>query len=366
MLLAVPAPVAAALPVTLVDDGFSSPLGLVNAGDARLFVLEKGGRIKIVNGGTFLDISTLVSITGERGLLSMAFHPNYASNGLFYVMYTRISDGDVMISEFKRSADPDVADANSERIVLRVEHSSASNHNGGTLMFKNGLLYITLGDGGGSPGTRAQDLSLLVGKILRINPLDPDGNGPQKYSIPNGNPYVGKSGLDEIWASGLRNPWRCSFDRGTGKLFCGDVGAGAYEEIDRHVDGKGRNFGWPLLEGFHYYRYPNHQQGELCTNKCRYLPVVEYAHSVPGEDNNSVTGGYVSRRSGAALYGKYVFGDFGSGRVWAIAHDLARGSAMPAPLADTSYLISSFGEGLDGRLYVVDYAGGAIYRLNDS
>jgi glucose/arabinose dehydrogenase len=366
MLLATAIPVAAALPVTLVDDGYSLPLFLGNAGDSRLFVVEKGGLIKIVNGGTFLDVSAKISTDGERGLLALAFHPNYASNGLFYVVYTRASDGDVMISEFKRSVDPDVADPTSERIVLRVEHSSASNHNGATLMFKGSLLYITLGDGGGSPGTRSQDLSLYVGKILRINPLDPDGAGPKTYSIPSTNPYVGRSGLDEIWSLGLRNPWRCSFDDATGKLWCGDVGQGLYEEIDRHTDAKAINFGWPLLEGRHYYNYPNHQQGDLCTSKCRRLPIVEYPHSMTGGNNSNVTGGYVSRRSGAGLYGKYIFGDFGSGRVWAISATAPVGSAMPAALADTDFVISSFGKGADGRLYLVDYGGGAIYLLNDS
>lgn len=365
MLLAVPIPVAAALPLTLVDGGFSNPLGVVSAGDARLFVLEKAGVIKIANGGTFLDLTTLISATGERGLLSLAFHPSYASSGLFYVMYTR-TDGDVVISEFKRSAgNPNVADP-FERIILVIEHSSATNHNGGTLLFKNGLLYITVGDGGGSLGANAQSLSTLLGKILRINPLDPDGNGPLRYSIPGDNPFVGTSGLDEIWSVGLRNPWRCSFDRGTGKLYCGDVGENAWEEINRHFDGRAVNFGWELLEGFRYFNYPNRQRGDPCTRKCRYLPIVEYAHAVPGDDNNSVTGGHVSRRAGAALSGKYVFADFGSGRVWAIAYNHRRGKPMPAPLADTPYLISSLGEGADGRLYLVDYGGGGLYRLDDS
>ncbi len=366
MLLAIPTPVAAALPLTLVDSGFSSPLGMAHAGDSRLFVIEKGGLIKIVGGGVFLNLTAKVSTTGERGLLSLAFHPNYASNGLFYVMYTRASDGDVIVAEGRRTGNPDVADPSYLRFVLRVEHTSATNHNGGSLIFKGNLLYISVGDGGGSVGTRAQSLSTLLGKILRINPLDPDGPGARRYSIPSGNPYVGRSGLDEIWSRGLRNPWRCTFDRGTGKLFCGDVGQNAFEEINRHSDGKAINFGWELLEGFHYYNYPNRQRGDRCTRKCRYLPILEYPHSVPGDDNNSVTGGYVSRRPGAALNGKYVFGDFGSGRVWAVRFDISRRRTMPAAVADTPYLISSFGEGLDGRLYLVDFGGGAVYRLNDS
>jgi glucose/arabinose dehydrogenase len=366
-LLAAPTPAAAALPLTLVEGGYTEPVGVVNAGDSRLFVLEKGGRIKIVGGGTFLDISAKVGESGERGLLSVAFHPNYGSNGLFFASYNRDSDGDIILSEFRRSAgDADVADPDYERQVLRIEHSSASNHNGGTIFFHNNLLFMTVGDGGGSPGTRSQDLSLLVGKILRINPLDPDGNGVKTYSVPNGNPYVGRSGLDEIWARGLRNPWRCSIDPTTARIYCGDVGAGAWEEINRvPTSKKAANYGWPLLEGTHYYNFPNEDQGDPCTHDCRYLPVVEYPHSVDGDDNHAVTGGYVSRRPGANLNGMYVFGDYGSGRVWAIAWNAPRGTPMPAPLADTDYSISSFGEGADKRLYLVDL-GGAVYRLDDS
>jgi glucose/arabinose dehydrogenase len=370
-LVVVAAPMPAAgvgLAMTLMEGGFSSPVQVTNAGDSRLFVVQKGGMIKIIGGGTFLDLTTKVSTSGERGLLSLAFPPNYVSSGLFYVMYTRQSDGDVMLSEFKRSSgDSNVADPNSERILLRIEHSSASNHNGGTLLFKQGglgYLYMTIGDGGGSPGTRAQRLDLLVGKILRINPADPDGNGPLNYSIPTGNPYVGRSGLDEIWSYGLRNPWRCSFDDLTGKLFCGDVGEGHWEEVDRAKTGKGINFGWPRLEGNHYYHYPNHTQGDLCTSQCYYKPLLEYAHSVEGTDNSNIAGGFVSRRSGSSFYGQYIFADSGSGRIWAIPADAATGVALPPELADTSMYISSFGEGVDGKIYVVDLAGGAVYRLD--
>jgi glucose/arabinose dehydrogenase len=365
-LLVAPTPVAAAVPLTLVDDGYTLPVFVTHAGDSRLFVVEKGGVIKIVSGGTFLDISAKISTSGERGLLSLAFDPNYAGNRLFYVNYTRASDGDIVIAEYKRSlADPDLADPLSERILLTIEHSSASNHNGGTLMFKNGHLFITTGDGGSDP-TNAQNLSSLLGKILRIDPHDPDGNGPLRYSIPSGNPYVGEPGNDEIWSRGLRNPWRCSFDRLTGYLWCGDVGQDAWEEVDRYLAGKGRNFGWPLLEGSHYYNYPNKQRGNPCTSNCRTRPITEYPHAVAGTDNSNVTGGYVSRRQGAALYGKYLFADFGSGRIWSIPAGSGRGTPMPAPLAETSYVISSFGEDKDGRLYLVDYGGGAVYQLDDS
>ena len=368
MVLAAASPVSGGvvgLPLTLMEDGFNQPIGLVNAGDSRLFVLEKPGAIKLLTGETFLDISTQVNDDGERGLLSVAFHPQYASNGLFYAIYNR-GDGDIILAEFRRSGlDPDAADPNYERFMLRIEHSSATNHNGGTLMFLANLLYMTVGDGGNSPGTRSQDLTTLLGKVLRINPLDPDGNGPKTYGIPTKNPYVGRSGKDEIWARGLRNPWRCSIDTMTTTLYCGDVGQSAWEEINRASMGKALNYGWALLEGSHYYNFPNETRGDPCTHDCRYLPLLEYPHAVDGDDNRSVTGGYVSRRVGAALYGMYVFGDFGSGRVWAIPSNFVRGNPMPAPLADTDYSISSFGEGADKRLYLVDI-GGAIYRLDDS
>lgn len=363
MLLAGPAPVAAALPVTLVEGGLSSPLFVTHAGDSRLFVVEKGGLIKIVGGGTFLNISTKIEVTGERGLLGVAFSPNYASNGLFYVDYTR-GDGDVVVAEYRRSSlDPDLADPSYERILMTIEHSGASNHNGGWIGFSGDRLFIAVGDA--ADGANAQSLNTLLGKILRIIPDDPDGGGPLRYGIPGKNPYVGKAGMDEIWAYGFRNPWRCSIDRGTVVIWCGDVGQSGWEEIDRGPF-RARNYGWPLLEGLHYYNYPNKPQGALCTRKCRTRPIVEYAHSVEGDDNGSVTGGYVSRRSGAALFGKYVFGDFSSGRVWAIPANFSRGDPLPAPLADTSLFISSFGEGADGLLYLVDYIGGAVYRLEDS
>src|SRR5512141_1221983 len=205
---------AAGLNLELVAGGFASPVFVTNAGDSRLFVLEQDGRIKIVGGGTFLDITGMTAKGGERGLLGLAFHPNYASNGLFYVDYTRKSDGDVVIAEFKRSrSDQNKANLASKRVVL-VINEPYPNHNGGWLGFKGKYLYIATGDGGsgGDPGNRAQDLGKLLGKILRINPLDPDGSGPRRYSIPADNPFVGVAGKDAIWSYGLRNPWRCSFD----------------------------------------------------------------------------------------------------------------------------------------------------------
>ncbi len=365
---AIAAPAAAAsLDVSLVQSGFVDPVMVTNAGDDRLFVVQQTGQIEIVGGGTFLDISDKVACCGEQGLLSVAFHPDYASNGLFYVYYTRASDGAAVIAEYQRSAaDPDVADPNSERILLSFAEPYA-NHNGGWMGFKGPYLYISTGDGGsgGDPQNHAQDVTSYLGKILRINPLDPDGAGRKRYSVPRSNPFVGRHGLNAIWSYGLRNPWRCSFDYTTGLLWCGDVGQNAYEEIDRVKTKRSFNFGWRLIEGRHYYNDPGQTQGDLCTGGCHKLPVIEYAHSDFGGNNCAVTGGYVSRRPGAALNGDYVFGDYCSGNVWVIPASFKRADSLPMPFT-TSFTISAFGEGGDGRLYVVDYNGGAIYQLTDS
>ena len=347
-----------------VQQGFTNPIFMTHAGDSRLFVVEQTGDIHIVGITKFLDISHKISAGGERGLLGLAFHPNYGSNGLFYVFYTRASDGDLVIAEYSRSGNPDVADPNSERILLIIEHSSAGNHNGGWIDFWGQNLYIATGDGGGGgdPERDAPNINSLLGKILRINPLDPDGAGPKRYSIPAKNPYVGRAGLDEIFARGLRNPWRCSHDPLNGKFWCNDVGQGLYEEINRVKTGRGVNFGWPKLECRHLY-----PSGSLCTSGCKTMPIAEYSHSFnqsTGAPCTSTTGGYVSRRSGAALYGKYVSGDFCSGFVWIIPADFVAGNAPPSPI-DTPYSISSFGRDNSGRLYLLDH-GGTLYRLLDS
>ena len=348
------------LNTTLVQGGLSSPIFVTHAGDSRLFVVEQGGDIEILGVGMFLDLTTKISTGGERGLLGLAFHPSYASNRLFYVFYTRASDGDLVIAEYKRSmSDANDADENSERILLTIEHSSATNHNGGWLGFKGDLLHISVGDGASTPNN-AQDNTSLLGKILRINPIDPPGSA--KYSIPAKNPFVGRTGRDEVFALGLRNPWRCSHDAQNGRLWCNDVGDGTWEEINRVKTGNGINFRWPILEGRHPRGTTN-----PCTSNCKTLPVAEYSHSFnqsTGAPCTSTTGGYVSRRSGAAMFGQYIFGDFCSGFVWKIPADFASGGALPAPI-DTNHSISSFGQGFDRKLYLVDI-GGAVYVLNDS
>ena len=366
-----PGAAADSFSTTLVKDGFTQPVFVTNAGDSRLFVVQQNGLIQIIEPDnsvkTFLDISSLVLDDGEEGLLGLAFHPNYASNGLFYVYYTPAAGGHEVLAEFKRSSgDPDAADPNSERILLTLT-DPYENHNGGWMAFKGGYLYLSLGDGGsgGDPQNRAQNLNQWWGKILRINPLDPDGTGPKKYSIPSSNPFVGRYGRNEVWSYGLRNAWRCSFDDLTGNLWCGDVGQDAYEEIDHVKSGKAVNFGWHKLEGTHYYTYGSHTRGAVCTRACKTLPILDYAHSAFGGGNCAVTGGYVSRRSGAAMNGDYVFGDFCSGKVWVIPATFKAGTTLPSPVADTDYNISSFGEGANGRIYLVDLNGG-IYLVDQS
>jgi glucose/arabinose dehydrogenase len=368
-LLAPAQPVAAALPLTEVAPAhsFDMPLYLTHARDSRLFVLEQKGKIKVIQSdgvtvSTFLDLSSRVSQGGgERGLLGLAFHPMYASNGLFYVNYTRQSDGDTVIAEYKRSSgNANSADFNSERILLTI-NQPAGNHNGGWMGFRNNgpLLFIATGDGGGSgdPWENGQDLNSLLGKILRIDPLDPDGSGPRRYRIPPKNPYVGRSGLDEIWARGLRNPWRCSFDRYNGRLWCSDVGQDDWEEVNRVKTGRGVNFGWDVMEGLACY-----EPASGCNKSGKVKPIAVYSHSI----GCSVTGGYVSRRSGAALYGTYIFADYCVGRVWGIPHNFSGTfSTSGHLLADTSYNVSSFGEDNAGRLYLIDL-GGHVFRLNGS
>jgi len=367
--LAVVLPATAAVPsVTLVPvaSGFTKPVLVTNAGDGsgRMFVVEKAGIIRVLASGStlptpFLDISDKVGTDGERGLLGLAFHPNYETNRKFYVYYTRVSTGRLVIEEYKASpTDPNVADRSTARTILTIAHP-ASNHNGGQLVFgRGGYLYIATGDGGGSgdPNNNAQRKDSLLGKLLRIDINHTSST--RAYVRPASNPYVGKPGLNEIWSRGLRNPWRFSFDRANGDLWIGDVGQNKWEEVDRSTKsngaGKGKNFGWRVMEGFHCYR-----PSTGCNKTGKSKPLAEYSHAY----GCSVTGGYVYRGTRSpSLYGQYVFGDFCSGRIWR----LPRGAARPAAetqLLDTDLMISSFGEDEAGEVYVVDY-NGSIYRLS--
>jgi hypothetical protein len=336
-----------------------SPLGIVNAGDSRLFIIEQGGRIRILSSGAalstpFLDVSSLVSTGSERGLLGLAFHPNYPATPYFYIDYTN-SAGDIVIARYRVSmTDNNVADPASRLALLTVPHPTDANHNGGQLAFgPDGKLYVGTGDGGGGGDTpnNAQNLSVLLGKVLRL-----DVNAPAPY-IPTSNPFVGTPGArGEIWAYGLRNPWRFAFDSSTGDLFIGDVGQDAWEEIDRQpaVSAGGQNYGWRLMEGTYCYNPPT-----ACDPGGLTAPIIEYGH---GSGDCAVIGGARYRGALAGLAGMYLYGDYCSGRIWGATPN-AQGVWGSTLLIDTSYSISSFGEDINHELYVSDVNGGGIYRI---
>lgn len=346
-----------------VARNLSKPVFITHSGDnnGRLFIVEQGGRIKVLRQGVvrstpFLNLSGKVSSGSERGLLGLAFHPQYGLNGKFYVNYTN-GGGDTIIAEYFRSSDANIANPTG-RILLTIDQPY-SNHNGGMLAFgPDGYLYIGMGDGGssGDPQNRAQNVNSRLGKILRIDVADPAG--AQQYTIPPDNPYVGINGYDEIWSIGVRNPWRFSFDSRTGDLWIGDVGQDRYEEIDRSTaeSGGGRrlNYGWPSLEGTSCFKPMSG-----CNKTGKTPPIAVYSHSL----GCSVTGGYVYRGLAyRGLVGGYLFGDFCSGRVWALR---AHGPAAQSPvlMADTNIAISSFGEGPDGTIYVTDLGSGDVWAV---
>jgi glucose/arabinose dehydrogenase len=322
-----------------------------------MFVVQQPGSIRIAMNGTllataFLDLTSKVDFGGEKGLLGLAFHPQFPQNHLFYVHYDRVSSGQMqsVIAEYQVSAsDSNHADPNSERILLTVDQPFP-NHKGGQLAFgPDGFLYIGLGDGGseGDPLHNGQNLQTLLGKMLRID-VD-HRSGTLQYAIPPSNPFATGGGLPEIWAYGLRNPWRFSFERGAGRLFCGDVGQDTYEEID--ILQSGRNYGWSVMEGMHCF---NPASG--CNMTGLTLPIAEYTHA----EGDAVMGGYVYK--GAAipnLSGAYIFGDFGSGTIWELTEAPA-GTWTRAKLLSTGRNISSFGQDVAGEIYVVDYSGSIL------
>jgi glucose/arabinose dehydrogenase len=333
----------------LVASGLGAITAITNAGDERLFVTSQEGRVWIVSGGQvrptpFLDIRDIVLDGGERGLLSTAFHPNYAENGFFFVYYTN-GAGDIEIARFHRSADPNQADPASRIVLLAIPHPSFANHNGGQLQFgPDGYLYAGTGDGGsgGDPPCNAQRDEVLLGKILRID-VDQNVNSPPFYGIPPDNPFAAPGGpRDEIWAKGVRNPWRFSFDRVTGDLWIGDVGQGSREEIDfqpRSSHG-GENYGWKVMEGTLCGGASACPSGVPPCNSPSYVrPTYEYTH----DEGCSVTGGYVYRGTRVpSLTGRYVYGDYCSGRLWADGERLT----------PTAGQLSTFGEDIAGELYV--------------
>ena len=351
-------PAVEPLELELVVRGLDRPLGLVDAGDGsgRLFVLEQAGRVLILDGGElratpFLDLTGRVSCCGERGLLGLAFHPDYDRTGELFVAYTD-TRGDSVVSRFAVSQDPNRADAGSELEVLTVAQPFA-NHNGGHLAFgPDGFLYVGLGDGGGGgdPQNNAQQLDTLLGKILRLDV------GGRPFAVPPDNPFAGSAGArPEIWAYGLRNPWRFTFDRRTGDLWIGDVGQDRREEIDFQPasSGGGENYGWRRLEGSLCFEPP-----AGCDDGSTVAPVLEYDHG----QGCSVTGGFRYRGPSApGLIGIYLFGDFCSGRIWGASRS-GDGGWSAVELADTNLSIASFGEDARGEVYVVDL-GGAVYRV---
>jgi len=342
----------------VVSGGLASPLFLGNAGDGsnRLFIEEQGGVIKVLQPGAstptvFLDIHTKIVAGGEQGMLGLAFHPAYASNGRFFVYYTRAGDGTLVIAEYKVSSDPNVAGV-AETVLLTIPHPTNTNHNGGMLAFgADGFLYIGVGDGGSAndPPGNAQNTGVLLGKILRINVDQPDPIAGTPYSSPADNPFVNQNGRDEIYSFGWRNPWRFSFDRQTHQQWVADVGQGAREEVDTPVV-KGGNYGWKIFEGT---ACANPDPVTGCTGNF-IAPIFDYLHT---NGRCSITGGYVYRGSQGALSpGTYVYGDYCTGEIF------AWDGTTQALLLDTALNISSFGEDEAGELYVVDL-GGTVSRI---
>lgn len=342
---------------------FNNPLDLQYPGDGsgRLFVVEQSGVIKVFandastsEATVFLDIQNRVSSGGERGLLGLAFHPNFESNGYFYVNYTAPDPLRTHISRFQVSAqNPDQADPSSETVLLSY-NQPFSNHNGGQIRFgPDGYLYIAAGDGGGAgdPNKNGQDRSVLLGKILRID-VDGTENG-NDYAIPPENPFAGnQQGFrEEIFAYGLRNPWRFSFDAENGQLWSGDVGQNNYEEID--IIEAGGNYGWNIMEGEHCY-----EPSSGCDMTGLQLPVWEYSHSA----GNSVTGGFVYRGTALqGLIGRYIYADFGSGRIWSLdASDPENPDNQL--LVDTDLNISSFGVDAENEIYFTAFDG-TVYHF---
>ena len=325
--------------------GLAAPVAITHAGDSRLFITLQRGQIVIHDGTSvlptpFLDIRSIVLCCGERGLLSVAFDPRYPENGRFFVYYTD-REGDLVIARYNVTADRDRADPNSGVILLEIPHRQFSNHNGGQLAFgPDGYLYAGPGDGGsgGDPNNNAQNLNSLLGKLLRIDV---------------------SSDRAEIWASGLRNPWRFSFDRATGDLWIADVGQGNWEEINFQsaTSRGGENYGWRRMEGTHCF---NPTSG--CAQPGMVLPVIEYDHRAGA---CSVTGGYRYRGTrNFRLRGMYIYGDYCNGVIWGAVQN-ADGTWSSRQLFDAPFNISSFGEDQNGEIYVAAHSG-TIYHLVDT
>jgi glucose/arabinose dehydrogenase len=326
----------------------------------RLFIVEQGGRVRVIqNGvlqaGSFLDVSSQTGFDsgGEKGLLGLAFPPNYMTDGKFYVYYTRRvgaqSQRQSVIAQYRASPPTSNIASSTELQSMVIDQAPFDNHKGGQLAFgPDGFLYIGLGDGGSAddPSDNGQNRNILLGKILRVA-VDP-------FSTPPDNPFVGLLSMrGEIWAYGLRNPWRFSFDRANGRLFAGDVGQSAREEVD--IITKGGNFGWRIMEGTICHIPTN------CSMSGLSLPITDYDHSSAG--GTSIIGGFVYRGAAIpALVGTYVFGDLSSGHVWGLKQD-SGGAWVRTLVLDHKLTVSAFGQDAAGELYLVDYGNGAVLHL---
>jgi len=351
-----------------VASGFTSPVSVTHAGDGsnRLFVTQQGGQIKVVENGihlatAFLDISTLITSGGERGLLGLAFHPNFSANGFFYVNYTDLN-GDTVVARYTVSpADSNIADTNSAAIVLTFNQPYSA-HNGGDLNFSpnDGFLYISSGDGSGDP-MASQDPTSLLGKILRID-IDEDdfpSDNNKNYAIPDDNPFVGITGADEVWVSGLRNPWRFSFDRLNGDLFIGDVGENTWEEFNYVAANSsgGENFGWPCFEGA-----DASGMGACDVNGPNELPIAALQHDQPGTNYCSAVGGYRYRGSDyMGLSGWYLFTDWCDGSYFAAREQGNGWEIHDMGTLLGSFAVTSMGEDEQGEIYAVAWS--ELYKI---
>ncbi len=340
-----------------ITAGLASPVFLAQPlNDGRIFVVEQGGRIRVIRNGVlqttpFLDISTRVLSGGERGLLSVAFHPQYATNHFFYVYFTTQTNGDIRVERFTTTSNPEVADPTTSKLIITAPHSTYANHNGGLLTFgADGMLYAGLGDGGGGgdPLGNAQNFNALLGSLLR---LDVDHGDP--YAIPADNPFVGQANhRGEVWAKGLRNPWRYAFDAPTGLLYIADVGQGLHEEVDAVAANRaGLNYGWPVMEGLSCYN------ASTCNQTGFELPLIDYGHNGPC----SITGGYVYRGSAIpAIRGHYFYSDYCAGFLKSLRYE----SGVAVDQKDwglTSSAVASFGVDFAGELYMI--SGNTILRI---
>jgi glucose/arabinose dehydrogenase len=358
-----PAASTVAITTQVLVSGLASPVDLehINDGSGRLFVVEQGGTIRIIQNGSllpqpFLDISSKVMVQDEMGLLGVTFHPNFATNRKFYVNYTRNNAGQFqsVIAEYQASAaNANLSDPATERILLTVDQvSNFTNHKAGQLAFgPDGFLYFGLGDGGsgGDPFGHGQNTQILLGKLMRI---DVNSTSPGKqYAIPADNPFVSGGGLPEIYAYGFRNPWRFSFDGTSGRLFMADVGQDMFEEID--IVQKGGNYGWNTMEGMHCFNPPTG-----CNMTGLSLPIIEISHP----EAEAVIGGFVYHGTAVAgMQGMYIFGDL-NGKIWSLTEAPAN-TFTRSVLATPGFNISSFGQDAAGELYVVDISNGRVLKI---